>query len=252
MEEENQFIYLILLLSISVFVILIVVVILVLRNARIQIEKQQEQQFFEEQLLKSRIEISEENMRYIGRELHDNIGQLLSVAGMELKMNQHFLARDSSLVEVSDIISKSILELRHLSKSLNNDALLNEGLQKSIEREISRINRMGLLNAKLDYDSEVSLTSKVELIIFRVLQEFISNTVKHASAKNLTVSIKTLNDQTIVTAQDDGVGFDPQSVIKNSGLINIESRVKMINGDINLTSSPNEGTLLQIKLKSHE
>ena len=173
---EKPFAYLILLLSISVFAILVVVVILVIRNARIQLEKEQERRLFEEQLLKSKIEISEENMRYIGRELHDNVGQLLSVAGMELKMNQHFQSNDPSLMEVSDLISQSILELRHLSKSLNNDVLLEEGLQKSIEREVDRINRMGLLKATMDYDSDIMLSPKVELIIFRVIQEFISNT----------------------------------------------------------------------------
>lgn len=254
--EEKSITYLLLLLSISVFSIIIVVVILALyiqkRNVTAKLQREKEKRFFDEQLLKSKIEISEENMRYIGRELHDNIGQLLSVAGMELKMSKHFRENDPSLHEVSELISKSITELRHLSKSLNNDTILNDGLKASITREIQRINNLNLLTASFTYDGNVSLSPKTELIIFRVLQEFISNTIKHAKAKNLTITIKSINGTVSICAKDDGCGFDIETVNKSNGLINIDARIAMINGKLVINSKPAKGTELLIELNSNE
>jgi signal transduction histidine kinase len=201
----------------------------------------------EEEIAKSKMEIQEQSLRNIGWELHDNIGQILSTAKMQLGILRPRIAEEhqGSIGEITNLIGDSLQEIRLLSKTLNPEVIRNLGLVKSIEFELERFNKLKFLNAKLTVTGEEAVIDhKDEIILFRILQEFFSNAIKHSKASSLTVLLEYLNEKLLITAQDDGVGFDVEKSMTGSGLINMKSRALMIGATYSIQSSPNNGVIL--------
>ena len=239
----------------TLMVILLVVVIIVIfsifqnRKMKFLLEKRADEIRFEEEIIKSQMETQEQTLQNISWELHDNVGQLLSVAKMQLNMLQPEVAngQKSILDETGDIISKSLQEIRTLSKLLNPETVKNMGLQEAIELELHRFNRLNFLEADLEIKGDsISIDQKDEIILFRILQEFLSNSVKHAKAKSLKVLLDYQPEVLIITAKDSGVGFDEKKILKGSGLINMQSRAKLISADFDLKSKKNHGVTLTL------
>ena len=214
--------------------------------------KQREiQQRFDEEITKSKLEIQEQALQNISWEIHDNVGQLLSVAKMQLNILQLNAPEEqqSKIQETGDIVGKSLQELRGLAKSLNPDTIKNKGLIESISLEIDRFNRLKFINSTLKILGDpFNLSDEKEVILFRILQEFSNNTLKYSKAKNLAISINYTNNQLELLAEDDGIGFDLNDKSKHEGigLLNMKSRVKLIGGEIDLKSSEENGTQLYI------
>jgi len=253
--EQKEIQILVLIVTIIVIVLAATLVVFLMyfqKKKTTYILKQREtQQQFEEEITKSKLEIQEQALQNISWEIHDNVGQLLSVARMQLNMLQLNVPEDqqSKIQETGDIVSKSLQELRGLAKSLNPDTIKNKGLIESISLEIDRFNRLKFINATLKIVGEpFNLSDEKEVILFRILQEFSNNTLKYSKAKNLTISINYTNNQLELFAEDDGVGFDLNDTSKQKGigLLNMKSRVKLIGGEIELKSSEENGTKLYI------
>lgn len=208
-------------------------------------------QRFEEEITKSKMEIQEQALQNISWEIHDNVGQLLSVAKMQLNIVQEEIPEKQQfkIQETSDIIGKSLLELRGLAKSLSPDTIKNKGLIESLEIEVDRFNRLNVIDASLNIVNEpFHLSNEKEIILFRILQEFCNNSLKYAQAKNLTIQL-TFEDSCIkILASDNGIGFDVNNVENHTGigLLNMKSRGNLISAEIDLISSINEGTKLYI------
>lgn len=254
----------IIILITTLIVILLVVVIIVIfsifqnRKMKFLLEKRADEIRFEKEIIKSQMETQEQTLQNISWELHDNVGQLLSVAKMQLNMLQPNLANGQKgiLDETGDIIAKSLQEIRTLSKLLNPETVKNMGLQEALELELQRFNRMNFLEASLNIQGNPkSIDQKDEIILFRILQEFLSNSIKHARAKSLTVTLNYHPENLIITARDSGVGFNKSEINKGSGLINMQSRAKLIGTDFSLKSKKNEGVTLTLTYpykKEHE
>ncbi len=215
------------------------------------IKQRETQQQFEEEITKSKLEIQEQALQNISWEIHDNVGQLLSVAKMQLNILQLNVPEEqqSKIQETGDIVGKSLQELRGLAKSLNPDTIKNKGLIESIKLEIDRFNRLNFINAFLKIsDKPFNLSNEKEIILFRILQEFSNNTLKYSKAKNLVIELNYTNNQLEIYAEDDGVGFDINDKSKHQGigLLNMKSRATLIGGKIDLKSAENKGTKLHI------
>ncbi|TJY34137.1 histidine kinase [Pontimicrobium aquaticum] len=218
------------------------------RKNKLLLEKIRREREFEEEIVKTKTEIQEQTLKNVGLELHDNIGQLLSVTNMQLSLISS-LAQDSIKDKVEDtkaIISDVIKEVRGLSKVLNSEVVLNFGFQESLRTEIERLNKMNTIKAELlsSGDKNSFKNNKDAIILFRILQEFISNAVKYSKATQLTVTLNYEKDNLQIIAEDNGVGFNVENVKKGSGLINMKSRAKLTNTEFNLISTPNQGTKL--------
>jgi len=239
--------------SIVLLVLLITVIMLFSyfqkKKLKFILERQEAERKYLEELSKSQLETQEQTLKNIGWELHDNVGQLLSVANMQLNVISTEVPEDTKkrFEDTRDVINKSLKEVRALSKSLNSDVIQNIGLEKSIKNELERFNKLKFLNAKLKIVGDsYKINSKDEIIIFRILQEFLSNSIKHSKAKNLNVTITYLSDLMKIKVTDDGVGFDLKTAKKGSGLINMENRAKLINTEFSLKSHINEGVSLTL------
>ncbi len=219
------------------------------RKNQLLIERFEAEKRFEEELSKSRIEIQEQTLKNVAWELHDNIGQLLSVANMQLNILSRNIDESSRapVLEVREIVGNSLQEVRSLSKSLNNEVIEYSGLEISVKNELDRFNRLKIINSQMNVEGEsYEIPQKDSIILFRILQEFFSNVIKHSRADNLEVRFEYLPEELQIKASDNGIGFNLNEVQKNSGLINMQSRAEIINSRFLLTSSKGTGTSLSL------
>jgi signal transduction histidine kinase len=205
---------------------------------------------FEKELAQSQIEIKEHTLKNIAWELHDNVGQLLSVANIQLSMLRSKVSEEhyEDLDETKEVVLTTLQEVRSLSKILNQDVILKNGLVGSIDVEMKRFDRLKFVNPTCKIEgNEIRLSNEQEILIFRILQEFFSNVIKHAKAKNLFVHLDYQEHFLHISVRDDGVGFITNQSHKNSGLTTMESRANLLQADFELSSSPGNGTELRLK-----
>lgn len=254
MQTESELILLIVYIASVLLIIVIVAIrffsVFIHRKNKLILAQLEAEKKFESELANSRLEIQEQTFKNIAWELHDNVGQLLSVANIQLNMLEPKLdeADKPQLKETKGIVGESLKEIRNLSRSLNKDAILNDGLINSIKREIDRFNRMNFLNAELSVSGEeCCINAKDEIIIYRILQEFFSNVIKHAKADNLFVNLNFEPHRLLVKASDDGIGFSQTDIRGSNGLLNMKSRAALINAQLDLDSEQGRGVTLTLE-----
>ncbi|MCC8410512.1 histidine kinase [Mucilaginibacter sp. UR6-1] len=209
---------------------------------------------FNQEMLKAQIEVQEQTLGHISREIHDNIGQVLSFVKLSLSSLKVLdeQQRHQKIDDNRELIAQAISDLRDLSKSLSFERIKNIGLQSSIEAEIGRINKSGLINTKFNVEGEqYSLGAERELVLFRVLQEALNNALKYSGAQNLNISLHYTPNLFILSIEDDGVGFsvtDKLNEGSGSGLRNMENRAAIIGGSAKIESRPGNGCSIKISL----
>jgi len=219
------------------------------RKNKLLLDQFKAEKRFDEELKNSKLEIQEQTLKNVSWELHDNIGQLLSTAVMQINILSRGIDPkvSDSVKDVRSLVSDSLQEIRSLSKTLNREVIQNIGLEKSIQVELDRFKKLNFLETEfLVTGEEKTLNPKDEIIIYRIIQEFLSNTIKHAEASYLKVMLEYTSNYLTISVQDNGVGFDIESVQANSGLLNMKSRAALINADLIYNSAPGKGVLLKL------
>lgn len=207
---------------------------------------------YEKELNNTKIEIKDQTLKYVGRELHDNIGQLLTVTRIHLKSLVKVID-NKQLAEVNNITARALEELRMLSRSLaNTDQATNTSLLKMVEQEINMIEKTDAVKPHLTVEGDVyNFDVGHEIICFRIMQEFVSNALKYSGCEHIFFELSYKPETFSFVLRDDGKGFDKHSVIKGNGLNNIENRAKMIGADYELRSKVKSGTSISVKLKTN-
>jgi signal transduction histidine kinase len=249
--ERYLLVYMIAVLIIITTLIIVFFVVFTKRKNKLIFDKIKQQQEFEEELAKTQLEIQEQTLKNIGRELHDNVGQMLAYSNMQLNALGATVsdAIKPKVEDIKKVISDSIQEVRALSKTLNSDVVLNVGLKLSLKNEVERLNKLNSLKASLIIDGEeVELPNKKdEIFIYRIVQEFISNTLKYSEAETIKIQLNYLQKKLTIIAKDDGAGFNENEIKKGSGLINMQNRAALINAKCTLESQPNQGVTLTLE-----
>lgn len=240
---QSALIFTSLLILLMAITVIILFVVFQNRKNRLLKEQKEAKKRFERAIAETQIEIREETLRNISWELHDNIGQLLTLAKIQL---QNTTAEN--LKEVSETISKGLNEVRSLSKLINPEAIKNIKLKEAVQLEIDRFNRLNFIDANLEVlGFEKNIDKKSSIIIFRILQEFFSNTIKHSKATLLKVVLNYTEKELLISVSDNGIGFvTSNNSNKGIGLQNIENRAKLIGATALFTSEKNKGTTLNI------
>ncbi len=213
----------------------------------------------EKELLKSQLEMQEQTFQYISQEIHDNIGQFISLAKLHLNtLNMDDREMAAELVTYStDLLTRALDDLRDLSRSMSSELIRSAGLAKAIELKISQLQKTGTYRILFDIKGDHQhLEEQKEIIIFRILQETINNIVRHAGAREIIVLLSYLADCVVLYIKDNGAGFDTTlvpvlgSAKKNaiSGLHNMMKRAKMINAELRIKSDPGCGTVISISV----
>lgn len=220
------------------------------RKNNILKEKYEAEQNFKAELSNVRLEIQEATLKNVSWELHDNIGQLLSVASMQINLLNKKVTEENKkgFQEVKNLVASSLAEIRSLSRSLNNEVIEYVGLEASVRNEIDRFNRLGVIEAQLITEGEpFEINQEDSIILFRILQEYFTNIIKYAGASKLEVKFIYLSNFLEINALEDGRGFDTEIEQAGSGLLNMHSRAKIINTDFTLNSSVGKGTSLSLR-----
>lgn len=209
-----------------------------------------DKQKFDDEINNLQTEIREETLRNISWELHDNIGQMLTLAKIQLQK----VEKNVTIEEVNQTLGNALQSVRELSKSINPEFINQVTLVEAVGLEINRFNRLNFINAKLVVLGEpFNIKNKVEIVLFRILQEFFTNTIKHAQATELEVLFQYKENTLKIKAEENGKGFDISKIKSNGiGISNIEKRGKLIRADIKLNSEIGKGTSLDISYKKQK
>lgn len=252
--DDKEIVFLILSASITILLVSIGLVLFLVFFIRTKSRNLRQQYLLEEQykkeLFAAQIEIKDQVLQHVGRELHDNIGQLLTVARIHIK-GLVKINDNEKLAEVNNITATALDELRKLSKTLISGGYERDApLPELIEQEMNMIEKTGVIKAYLHIEGkEYKLGADYEIFCFRILQEFVSNALKYSGCENLFFELQYLPDLFIFTLRDDGKGFDTVNITRGNGLNNIENRAKMIGATYQLISQENKGTKLTFQLK---
>jgi signal transduction histidine kinase len=208
---------------------------------------------FDAELIKTQLEVQEQTMQTIGADLHDNIGQLLSLTSLTLnsiEIDNPLKAKEK--IEASiDLTLRSIKEMRLLGRLLQGDQLVALGLSEAICQEISWMERSGRFQIVYTPGDEIPAINNPDkdLIIFRILQEIFNNIIKHAAATEIIIKLDYEEGILKLCVDDNGVGFiaDDLPLEKHGmGLQNISKRAGIIGGQATINSNPGEGTQICI------
>ncbi len=258
METKNNDILLaitVTVLFIILFGLLMIMVIanFIRRKRKILIEKQEQELSFHQQLLQSQIEIQDHTLKKISQEIHDNVGQVLSLAKLNLNILSFQNTENTMLLTIKDLVSKAIVDLRDLTASYYADKLVENGLLATIQHEINQLKKTGIYTISF----QSSITNEVidknkTIFVYRMVQEILNNIIKHSEAKNIGITIFDENEWIHIYIDDDGKGFDINSVSTNNGmgLQSIQQRAKKINAKIIIDTATGKGTRIKLIFKN--
>ena len=198
------------------------------------------------------ITAQEQEREAIGKELHDNINQILATTKLYIEYSLTNEEMRNELLETAKkYIGDAVAEIRVLSKSLVPPSLGEVGITMALDElveSVELVNEFKITTNWGDVKNQL-LSEQLKLTIFRIAQEQINNTTKHAKAKHIKMSLLMVNTGLQFCIEDDGVGFDISQKVKGVGLQNIYSRAYLHNGIVKIKSGVNEGCNLSILFK---
>jgi signal transduction histidine kinase len=199
--------------------------------------------------------------RRIARELHDEAGQALTGINFALETIEKSLSPEVGpsmeyIAEIKKQINRTYEEMRRISYSLHPTLLTDLGLEPALDSYLTNISKYRRL--AIDFKMvgfEERLDPEIETILYRISQEVLTNTLKHAKAKHFIISIIKSYPYIIFLAEDDGVGFDPGEFDENKqalGLLSMRERADMLGGKFSLRTSKGKGTRIRIEIPMKE
>lgn len=260
MPEQQQDILITIIVA-SVFFVLLGIFLLVLlfvflrRQRKNEKEKEEMRNHFEKTLLKSQIEIQDQTIDYVAKEIHDNIGQILFLA----KLNNNQITQENALEKanlIDDLIGRAFNDLRSISHNLKNNSFHQIGLTESIEQLLHNLERTGKFTTSFSGPPSDEIDGMIhgnDIILFRIIQEAVNNVLKHSGADRIDILIAKEDKSISIEIMDNGIGFNTESIGKEKqgiGMNNIYSRAKLINTNVNIISAKGEGTKVILTLKT--
>ncbi len=226
-------------------------------NRDITIRKRMERKLNENQkrlqaLSRQLITAQEESRARLSRELHDQMGKRLTALSME---TEYILLQKrinkSNISKLSDLIVKAASELRRICKGLRPMELDDFGLETALIGLSKEYSDLGGFKVETDISclSHMAIDQSSNISIYRVVQESLTNILRHAEASNVVITASAGNESLTISVRDDGKGFDPSGAQAGDfhfGLLGMRERALLCNGDINITSRPGEGTCVKM------
>jgi PAS domain S-box-containing protein len=216
----------------------------VTENKRLEEQLKKEQGEHQNEITAAVIRAEERERKLISRELHDNINQVLTTVKLYNELCLSGNGDTKQLLEKSIYyLNTSITEIRNLSKQLSTPVVGDIDLKDSVEELVSSIGATDQVNVSLDTAGIETLLLPEDLFlsIYRILQELLTNVLKHSGAKKVAIRFENKGESLIMTVTDDGKGFDPKQKAKGSGIKNMIARTESQKGTLELITSPGAG-----------
>jgi two-component system NarL family sensor kinase len=203
----------------------------------------------ERELYKTKLEIQEQISQEISREIHDNVGQSISLAKMilnTLDTHENYETKEG-INETSELLELTLDNLRHIGRKLNSEIIKNGGLKKSIEMQVGYLRRGGKLNTQLHVNGDpITLDETKEVFLFRIVQEAVNNIIRHANATAITICLNYSKNSLKLQIEDNGKGFNINDQFSGphhiGGIYNMQNRAKQIGAEIHIDSTIGNGT----------
>jgi signal transduction histidine kinase len=250
--SEQELITILALIGIVLLLIVVAIVIFLSQYRKRKIEYTHNQMIMQQQhqqeLLQREINIQAQTMKDIGQDIHDNVGQKLTLASIQTQQLAIQNEANNSIVQLKDLINEALHDVRNLSRQLANNSVSINELKETIAKEKTYIE----LHTSIAYNIEYKilpthLPYQYKYQIHRILQEFTSNSIKYAQCKTITVELNLVQDIMQVNIKDDGKGFDINGSHKGIGIKNMNYRASLMAAECNVVSTP-QGTSLTIKI----
>jgi two-component system NarL family sensor kinase len=238
------------------FVFFIVYIVSLHQRSRVKflLEMEELKNSFKYEILQSELEMQEQTFEKISMEIHENVGQMLSVSKLNLDMIRNAPADVLEKIHYSvNLMTDAINDLRSLASRLDADAIRQDGLCGAIEEYVVRLRK--ITNVEILFTTHGNtnvLPVEKELILFRILQEATNNILSHAGASLIIIELILFKEQLQLGVRDNGKGFDLSAVSGKtsgrSGIKSIQKRTAMIEGSFTLESEIGKGTQITIQL----
>lgn len=210
---------------------------------------------FKLELIKTEVEVQEQTRKTLAGDLHDNIGQLLSlthVTAASVNLDDKEKARQK-INDIQLLIGKSIKEMRQLSKVIHGEHLIQKGLISAIEQEVTWLQRNGFYKVDFTCGSlPPESNSTKDLFLYRLLQESINNALKHSGADQFRVRLDYAKEKIRLMVSDNGLGFDVEKAMQAQsglGLVNMQQRINLLHGSMNIESVLQKGTTITFEIQ---
>ena len=203
------------------------------------VEKMESELYFQSELVKTRIEIKDQTLSEISKELHDNIGQIISVGIMQLNMylNTGKPIQQNELIDLKEVLAKSLDEIRILSRIINKDNLLQSNFIEAIKQDLERIKKLKNIQYQYNLIGEIpNISQEHDLFIYRIFQEALHNSLKHSHSDLFEVNINVTDSVFSLEMKDFGIGYDTNQTSSGLGLTNMKLRAKLIGAELTMNS----------------
>lgn len=243
--------------SLVFLAVLVINLLLVGRNRRLKHRTQvvEMKSNYEKELMKTQVEVAENTLNDIARDLHDDVGQMLTFSIIQLNnirtdSNPVF---ENKLSEVRVSVQNTLQSVRSISKTLSNDYISSFGIYESLQRLFERLTRQGILQPTLIFPPALLFRSRSnELFAFRIIQELVSNTLKHAHATSVSLKVTEENNLLTIEYRDNGTGLPPEMLEHDQlsaslGFTNLYKRAEMMKGTLEIRANAGEGFYLQLR-----
>lgn len=202
-------------------------------------------------MLREVIRAQEEERRRVARELHDTGGQALAsiLLGLKVVAGERTLAEARSrLADLREVTAQAAADVRRLALELRPSVLDDLGLQAALERYTADLADRLEIPITLDAHIEHRPNEETETVLYRVAQESLTNAIKYAEARSISVYLDGSTERILLRVTDDGVGFDPATVERKQGLglRGMEERAALVSGEVSVTSAPGHGTVVEL------
>lgn len=250
---EDQELFIIIIISVFIMVTLAIGVLMLYNTSQRRILQEVETAHVKEieyknNLLANSIEVQERERSRIAKDLHDDIGSKLSIVNLNINLLQSHLSKNEKVTSIigniESSLSESITRVRDISHDLYPPILEKFGIQSALESLAKEVARTGALRVHLDIDHEwKKFDEAAELHIYRINQELLHNTIKHAEANNVWISSASEADRLKLSYRDDGKGVDNKNQKKSDGLgiSSILTRTDILNASVKFYDEYKQG-----------
>ncbi len=188
----------------------------------------------------------------ISQDLHDSLGGTLSTLKLQydsLQLDHSDLTHDRAFQKIMGMIDDACTEVRDIARNLKPIALEKLGLAAALKDLINRYSVRDVMEISLHtHQIDGVLSKEAKLHVYRIIQELLNNAIKHANAKEIDVQLNKMDDSLYIMVEDNGSGFDQNSAKQGLGLGNLQSRVNVLRGDMEIDSSPERGTSVTVHI----
>ncbi|MGB6036679.1 MAG: ATP-binding protein, partial [Cryomorphaceae bacterium] len=209
-----------------------------------------EKQRFKQEILQAEVEIREKTLQDVGKELHDNLGQIASLTRINLAGIKSGHKNPEKVEQSITLMDKLIDEMRNLSHELNQGVQLRQSLTEQIEQDVRRLKNLEGLTVKLSLKApSLKISGDKAILVYRIFQEALSNVLKHSQASELTINLTEGLKNVILTVEDNGIGLPKENMKKDGiGLKNMQSRASLLGAQFSISNRTPKGTILSIEL----